>query len=280
MTNDRTTAIDVSLNIIHPVQELSDSEIPFVHALKLAHASQGQLEIIDIKDRGELHHSVSVRAVLERWGLLPPNSDRSDVQKLGFKVTKIIREGEAKKVIVRRMAMHAHDMLVIGTHGRRGLGHLFGQELAEYLADSFRQTTLYVPENARPFVDPQTGVVSLKKILIPVAETPAPGPSFLFCKKLLALFPDQSPPPKVIGLHCGGSFPDLDDALLAGLSFEAHTSQESVVPAIVDAARAHDVDLVIMATEGRSTLPKKILGSNTEQVLHASHCPVLSISVP
>jgi nucleotide-binding universal stress UspA family protein len=277
MTNDRPAVNTVSLNIIYPAHEQSDSAIPFAHALRLALASRGEIEIVDIREKGEQHHSVSVRALLERWGMLPPNSERSDVQKLGFKVTKIIREGAAKKVIVRRMEKRLHDMLVIGTRGRHGLGNLFGMELAEYLADAFRQTTLYVPEAARPFVDPQTGSVTLKKILIPVAESPAPGPSFLFCKKLLALFPDQSP--QVLGLHCGETFPEIDDALPAGLSFQTLYSKESVVPAIINAARTNDVDLIIMATEGRSTLPKKILGSNTEQVLHAAPCPVLSIPV-
>jgi len=39
------------------------------------------------------------------------------------------------------------------------------------------------------------------------------------------------------------------------------------------------VDLIVMTTQGRTTLPKKIMGSVTEQVLHASPCPVLSIPV-
>jgi universal stress protein A len=46
-------------------------------------------------------------------------------------------------------------------------------------------------------------------------------------------------------------------------------------PEIVSAATAARCDLVVMATHGRSGLPRAIIGSVTEQVLRRAPCPVL-----
>jgi nucleotide-binding universal stress UspA family protein len=278
MPNNGSAVNGFPLNIIHPIHEhTSGSLSAFAHALALAYASRGAIEIVDIREKNETSEPLSVRNVLEKWGLLPPNSERRDVQKIGLSVTKIIKKGEARKVVSGRMEKHPHDLLVIGTHERHGLGVLFGQDLAEYLADAFRQTTLYVPARAKPFVDPDTGRVTLDKILIPVPDAEFGGAAFSCCRKLLAIFPDAHP--EIIGLHCGESFPAIADDLLAGLTMRAVLSQEPVVPAIVSAARGNSADLIIMATEGRNTLSKKVVGSNTEHVLHESMCPVLSVPV-
>jgi nucleotide-binding universal stress UspA family protein len=288
MSNSQSAVNNFSLRIIHPVHEHSSGGLlAFKHALALALAACGELEIIDIRNTpGADYEAFSVRAVLEKWGILPPNSERSDVGKLGLKVTKIVKKGEAKKIIAHRMEKHEHDMLVIGTHERHGLNVLFGQDLAEHLANAFRQTTLYVPAKARPFVNPDTGEVTLKNILIPVAQEPSADLSFHFLQMLLHIFHRDSA--EVIGLHCGDAskslergetFPALPPPAISGIVFKEVCASEPVVAAIANAARSCDADLIIMTTQGRNTLPKKIMGSITEQVLHASTCPVLSIPV-
>lgn len=56
-------------------------------------------------------------------------------------------------------------------------------------------------------------------------------------------------------------------------------SAEPVVGAITRTAQSIGADLIIMTTRGHNTLPRKIMGSITEHVLHAAPCPVLSIPV-
>jgi nucleotide-binding universal stress UspA family protein len=292
MTNNPSGVNNFSLRIIHPIHEHSPYEMmAFMHALAIAHAACGEIEIIDVRDSNDVYEAFSVRAVLEKWGILPPDSERDDVGKLGLKVTKIVREGEAKKIVRHRMEKHPYDMLVIGTREHHGLGALFGQDLAEYLADTFRQTTLYVPAGARPFVNTDTGEVLLKKILIPVAAEPPADLSFSFVQMLLHIFKRDSA--QLIGLHCGAAsrplevpdgvkshtFPTPASSLFSGNPWKEIISTEPVVTAITKAASDNDVDLIIMTTQGRNTLPKKIMGSITEQVLRTSPCPVLSIPV-
>jgi nucleotide-binding universal stress UspA family protein len=46
---------------------------------------------------------------------------------------------------------------------------------------------------------------------------------------------------------------------------------------ILQAARDGDADLIVMATHGRKGVPRVVLGSVTEAVLHATPCPLLTI---
>jgi universal stress protein A len=47
--------------------------------------------------------------------------------------------------------------------------------------------------------------------------------------------------------------------------------------AIVDYARKQNIELIVMATHGRSSLTHLLMGSVTEKVLRAAPCPVLVI---
>jgi nucleotide-binding universal stress UspA family protein len=50
-----------------------------------------------------------------------------------------------------------------------------------------------------------------------------------------------------------------------------------VASVIVDTAEDYDIDLIVMATHGRSGLSRWMLGSVTERVLHSAPCPVLTV---
>lgn len=47
--------------------------------------------------------------------------------------------------------------------------------------------------------------------------------------------------------------------------------------AIVEYAKKHDIELIVMATHGRSGLKHLLMGSVSEQVLRGASCPVLVI---
>jgi nucleotide-binding universal stress UspA family protein len=264
---------NLSLKVIHPIHECVNAGVPFVHALKLAVASLGKLEILDLRGREE--DDLGVRAYLEKWGLLPRGAHRHDVQKIGLKVTKVIKHGNEKKELSKRMEKNNYDVLVLGTKSHTPILHVFGPDLIEYLAAHFRKTTLYVPDSARPFVDPETGKVLLQKVLVPVASSPSSDRAFIYLHRLLKIFPGTAP--EIIGLHCGNTFPSISAALLKDLSWTQTLSSGSAAMTILETARRQNVDLIIMATKGRDTFTKKILGSVTEQVVRSATCPVLSV---
>lgn len=48
-------------------------------------------------------------------------------------------------------------------------------------------------------------------------------------------------------------------------------------PAIVEYARDHDFDLIVMGTHGRTGMAHLLMGSVAERVVRTAHCPVLTV---
>ena len=64
-----------------------------------------------------------------------------------------------------------------------------------------------------------------------------------------------------------------------GLSFKEVVEMSEPQRSLVDWAKANDIDLIVMATHGRSGIGRMLLGSVTEKVLRHSPCPVLAVPV-
>ena len=58
---------------------------------------------------------------------------------------------------------------------------------------------------------------------------------------------------------------------------ETHVWYGPAAPAIVEAARAHKVDLIVMTTHGRSGLGRVVFGSVAESVLRGTTVPILLV---
>jgi nucleotide-binding universal stress UspA family protein len=62
-----------------------------------------------------------------------------------------------------------------------------------------------------------------------------------------------------------------------GFRVDTHVSQLPAAEAIVDYAGHHSVDLIIMATHGRSGIGRWVFGSVTQKVLHITPAPMLVV---
>lgn len=69
------------------------------------------------------------------------------------------------------------------------------------------------------------------------------------------------------------------NAVTNGVKFktEVVASPTSVVPAIVDYAEKHKVDLIVVGTRGRSGFTKLLLGSVASGVVTYASCPVMVV---
>ena len=65
-----------------------------------------------------------------------------------------------------------------------------------------------------------------------------------------------------------------------GVAIETIVREGSVAEAIVRAAEEEQIDMIAMATHGRSGLQRAVYGSVAEQVLRSSTKPVLLVRVP
>jgi nucleotide-binding universal stress UspA family protein len=65
------------------------------------------------------------------------------------------------------------------------------------------------------------------------------------------------------------------DAMAAGVKATPVTGHGAVAESIINAAKKHHCDLIIMASHGRKGITRVLLGSETLDVLTHSHIPVL-----
>ncbi len=64
---------------------------------------------------------------------------------------------------------------------------------------------------------------------------------------------------------------------LAGFNVHTDIAYGRASSAIIEYARSHDIDLIIIATHGRTGLEHLIFGSTAERVVREAPCPVLTI---
>lgn len=62
-----------------------------------------------------------------------------------------------------------------------------------------------------------------------------------------------------------------------GVEVESVTTMGTAFVDIINYARKHDVDLIVICTHGRGFMQHVLLGSTTERVVRKAPCPVLTI---
>ena len=63
----------------------------------------------------------------------------------------------------------------------------------------------------------------------------------------------------------------------AGFAVRTELLEGTAHQVVVDAAKQHAVDLIVMSTHGRTGLSHALMGSVAERVIRLAHCPVLTV---
>ena len=268
----------IRYSVLHPTDLSSTSLKAFAHALKLALLMRGELHILHVNngDRGtsENDHFPRVRATLARWGLLSETAPREAVdEELGILVSKVgVRFKDEAGGVNRFLERRGADLVVLGTHARDGLDRLLRGSIAEDIAAKTDIPTLFVPSNAKGFVDPRTGAMSLRRVLVPIAHEPDPHLALNLLSTLLSRLNLSQDSMTLI--HAGRSAPvvQVGDE---GTKVDVQVEDRDVVELIL--ARSANADLVAMPTERRNSLLDVLRGTTAERVVRAAPCPVLAV---
>lgn len=277
-----TESIDVPFlqHVFHPSDFSQASETAFAHALTAALVAKAALTILHVSPERDTEwmEFPGVRSTLERWGLLPPNSLRSDVAKLGIDVKKIKAvHTDPVESITNYLAAHATDLVVLATDQSKGGIPWLSKSTAIPIAQASRQMTLFVPKGVEGFVSPDDGSVSLRNILIPMAAEPAAQPAVQAAVRLTSRL--ESNGGLFTLLHVGNeeAMPAVLCPDVPGWRWSKVTKQGDVIDRICETAREADADLIVMTTEGRHGFLDALRGSHSERVLRRSPCPLLVI---
>ena len=143
------------------------------------------------------------------------------------------------------------------------------------IARRSRSMTLFVPAEGRPFVDPATGKISLRRILLPVDLKPDAGEAVVRATRVATILGDSEVESEF--LHVGeGSVPPVAKPEGEQWRFRESVLSGPVVETIL--SRAQEADLIVMPTDGRDGVLDAFRGSFTERVVPEAPCPMLAVS--
>ena len=268
-------------NLLHPTDFSHGSDIAFGHALKLAVAVQGHLEILHAerdRKRTDWDSYPHVRDTLCRWKLLPERASRADVAGLGIRIEKCELKGSAPvDGILARLENHLADVIVMATHRREGFDRWLHREISGRIAHRADSATLFVPHGVDGFVDLRTGTTTLQNILIPVDSSPQPQPAIDMAAALAFSVGDADT--QFCLLHVGdpAGMPSSREHSHADWRWQWTSRAGDPVTEILAEAEQREVDLIAMTTRGRDGFLDALRGSTTERVLQRARCPILAV---
>ncbi len=270
-------AMPVIRRILHSSDFSEASLIAFGHALKAALIGKSKLTLIHVSD-DEIDGTEfpGVRETLERWKLLPPGSPQSAVAELGLDVEKVIGLGsDPVKGVLQYLAQNGADLIVLATHHHGA--HWLHHSISELMARKAGEMTLFIPAGTRGFVSLADGLVSLRKILIPLAAKPRPEPAINGAAGLVQQLDCNSGTFSLLHVGEEESMPIAATPAVPGWDWQRITKEGDVIEAILTSAREINADLIVMSTGGRTGLLDAFRGSHTERVLRHAPCPLLAI---
>jgi nucleotide-binding universal stress UspA family protein len=205
-------------------------------------------------------------------------------------------EGPVAERLKELAAETEADLIVMTTHGLGGLSRSWLGSVADALVRGGNAPVLLVrPDGAAPALP--------RHILLPVEADLPPDEALRLAEELGAprgarftLMEVLAPPP--VARPILASVPVIDDAAAAeerrraaerldaaagrlrsdgGDATTITKVQPSVSRAILECARQHEADLIVMSTHGRGGLGRLLLGSVTDKVLRGADVPVLVV---
>ena len=110
-------------SVFHPSDFSEASEIAFAHALKVALVARAKLTMLHVAASPgvEWQDFPGVRDTLERWRLIPKDSPKSAVPRLGIEVSKRISLGkDPVKACLTFLKTSSTDLIVLAVHQHDG----------------------------------------------------------------------------------------------------------------------------------------------------------------
>ena len=210
------------------------------------------------------------------------------VRDTGVQVHAELRSGDVFDEIKRTIEIEKPDLIVMGTHGRRGVERWFMGSTTEKLLRHSPVPLVTIRESGEKFLDTR-----FQRILVTTdfSEGTLDALNYAFSVA-------QENESKVTLLHVlhdtgADSFGKYRDAVVNGVRKQLDdlvpaearnwcdivSRVESGVPyrVILQALDDEKIDLLVMNIHGKGMLDRALLGSTAERVVRAASCPVMMI---
>jgi len=202
----------------------------------------------------------------------------------------------AADVILRYTKEENIDLIVMGTHGRRGLGHLFLGSVAEEVVRMSDCPVLTIREQAE-----QTDIDDVTRILVPLDFSEHANNGLRHAKHMADTYGAKLDllhiveemvqpafyelagvaPEKVREARKQKSREEMERLFRESAGPEVEVDYHVIVGRatqdIVGFAKETDADLIVIATLGLTGIQHLLLGSVAEKVVRMAPCPVLTV---
>ena len=267
--------------IFHPTDFSAADAAAFAHAVKLTCLVQGELTMMHVDPTiasKDFEESPRIRPLLARWGILPEGSSKEDVAKLGIQIKRVRAVADnTMGAILQQLTANPTELLVLSTHQREGFVRLTHPAVAEPLARGTHARTLFVPAGVEGFISAETGSTNLTRVLIPITHKPHPQPAIDLAADLASTLGSEKVLFELVHLGKEADPPKFTHPERPGWSWNTLVAKGDPVEWILVAGRDFGADLIVMMTEGHTSLFDLLRGSTTERVVRGARCPLLAI---
>ena len=292
-------------HILCPVDFSDSSSRSIDHAVALARRYDSKLTVLHVVPtfdpvpvRGELGYPIQVVNPWTHEEVVTEMRRRLDDAGVPADASLTALAGDAATTIVDEALTSTADLIVMGTHGRRGFKRLLLGSVTETVLREAPCPVLTVPPHAPAG---SARVVVFNRILCPIDFSPSSLQALGFALDLarqsngtltllhvVEWLAEEDP---MVNAHFnvpevrGHVRKDSEDRLRALMAAESQTGCE--VEYVVAFGRAHrevlhvvetkPQDLIVMGAQGRGGVGLALFGSTTQQVLRGASSPVLTV---
>ncbi len=290
--------------ILCPVDFSDTSSRALEHAAALARWYGAQLTVLHVAPTFE---PAQVRGLLGETAYVPQMSREEMTERMRESLAvdtlspgarAVAEAGDTPRTIVEYAASSGTDLIVMGTHGRRGFARLLLGSVAERVLRDASCPVLTVPPHAGIGSAP---AVTFKRIVCPVDISPSALAAFEVALNLarqadgrvkllhvVEWLPDGEPRarahfniPEYRG-HLAADAQEQIERLVAGESRTWVDIDHTIVfgraaREILKAAETKPADLIVMGAQGRDGIGLALFGSTTQAVVRGATCPVLTV---
>lgn len=279
---DFSPASDRALSLAKGVAERFDAEIHLLHVRVVLDDPNVDAAILDEVERILTVAEPTTRQALDQAG-----------ENEGAAIHPHMKRGMIPAdVIVDAVSEHGCDLVIMGTHGRRGFRHLLAGSVAQEVVHRSPVPVLTTRADGDGLFPPHKILVAIdfsEESFEAVEWAAAVAPVLSAEVTLLhvvqpliypAFYALDEPPQdhlEKIMERCHEALTDIATKHLEDVRFETAVVEGYVADGVSRFAEANGFDLVVLATKGLSGFPHTVLGSVAERVVRLSQVPVLTV---
>jgi nucleotide-binding universal stress UspA family protein len=297
-------ATPVFRHVLWPTDFSDAARAALDHAVALARFERARLTALHVEPRpvvfGGEAYATEVPLDRERLAELAQALDdaAAPARAAGLETATRLVEGDPLQGLLEQIDVLAPDVVVVGTHGRRGMTRLVLGSVTEALLRRSLVPVLTVSPGSRP---PREQGAVVRRIVCPLDLTPAARHTLDYALELARHFRArlelvhvvEGPPGGERRAHAHYDVPEFrgymgSDALerlraLVPADARREVALGETVSAggaaaeILRLARAQDADLLVMGAHGATPLDVLFFGSTARDVVRSASCPVITL---